>query len=116
MPKAASTELAALTRRNRAAAQSLAACHRLIKASLCAVRIKCGKPACRCAKGFPHTALAFTYKRNGRSMLLHVPKAMARAAREAAEDYAKLKQLVATLSKNNMERFRLKAQKMKHRG
>ena len=62
MPKTASTKLAALAARNRAAAKSLASCRRLIKASLCAMRLKCGKPSCRCAQGVRHEALAFTYK------------------------------------------------------
>jgi len=115
MPKTASAKLAALAARNRAAAKSLASCRRLIKASLCAMRLKCGKPSCRCAQGVRHEALAFTYKLKGRSMLLHVPKAMAREARQAAADYAKLKKLVERLSMNNLERFRLKTRKMKRR-
>lgn len=115
MPKTAPTKLAALAGRNRAAAQSLASCRRLIKASLCAVRLQCGKPSCRCVQGMRHEALAFTYKLKSRSMLLHVPKAMEREARQAAADYAKLKKLVETLSLNNMERFRLKTQEMKRR-
>ena len=76
---------------------------------------ECGKPSCRCAQGLRHEALAFTYKLKGRSMLLHVPKAMAREARQAAADYAKLKKLVERLSMNNLERFRLKTRKMKRR-
>lgn len=115
MTASRSAKMTALTQKSCATAQALASCRRLIKASLGRVRVTCGKPSCRCAKGLRHEAWAFTYKLKGRSMSLHVPKAMEREARQAAADYAKLKKLVETLSLNNRERFRLKTQEMKRR-
>ena len=108
-----SAKTTALTQKSRAAAQALASCQRLIKASLGQVRVTCGRPSCRCAKGFRHAALAFTYKLKGRSMCLHVPKGMEPEARRAAADYAQLKKLVQALSDANMRRFRIASQALK---
>lgn len=104
-----------LTQKSRVAVQALAACQRLIKASLGRVRVTCGKPSCRCAKGmrFRHTALAFTYKHNGRSMSLHVPRSLEPEARRAADDYARLKKLVQALSDENIKTFRREVQTIK---
>ena len=115
MTASRSAKMTALTQKSRATAQALASCRHLIKASLGQVRVTCGKPSCRCAKGLRHAALAFTYKLKGRSMSMHVPKAMASQARQAAADYAKLKQLVEMLSENNMQQFKLKARTIKRR-
>jgi len=97
------------TRKSLAAAEALASCTGLIKASLCQTRIKCGKPSCRCAKSkrFRHVVLTFTYKRNGKSMGLHVPKDMEAEARGAEGDYRKLKELVQRISDSNLKKFRL---------
>jgi len=102
-------------RRAREDAKSLAACERLIKASLNRVRVTCGKPSCRCARNprFRHASLSFTYKLKGRSMCLHVPASMEQAARRAAADYARLKKLVQALSTANMKKFRREVQAMK---
>lgn len=102
-------------RRARKDAKSLAACDRLIKASLNRVRVTCGKPSCRCARNprFRHESLSFTYKLKGHSMCLHVPESMEQAARRAAADYARLKKLVQQLSDANMKKFRRDIQDMK---
>jgi hypothetical protein len=93
----------------------LAACQRLIKASLGRVRLTCGKPACRCAKGqrFHHEALNFTYKLKGQGYCLHVPKGMENEACRAATDYARLKKIVQALSNANLQKFRHKIQTLK---
>ena len=106
---------AGLTRKRQTAVQALAACRHLIKASLNQIRVTCGKPSCRCAKNtrFRHAALTFTYKVDGRSMCLHVPRSMEQEARQAADDYAKLKKLVQALSAANMKKFRREVQVMK---
>jgi hypothetical protein len=99
----------------KSAAEALASCRGLVKASLCKTRVQCGKPTCRCAKNprFRHTTLTFTYKHNGRSMGLHVPKSMEAEARRAATDYQKLKKLVQKISDSNLKKFRRKIAVMK---
>jgi hypothetical protein len=99
------------------AAEALASCRGLIKASLCRTRVTCGKPSCRCAKNprFRHTALTFTYKHKGKSMGLHVPKNMEAEACRAAADYKKLKKLVQRLSNSNLKKFRRKIEITKNK-
>jgi len=102
-----------LAKKAHATAQALASQYRLIKASFGSARRTCGKSSCRCAKGFLHDALAFTYKRHGRSMCLHVPKGMQTEARQAAEAYAQAKKLLQELSDTNLRKFELEVQAMK---
>lgn len=116
MPQSRSATTAALAQKARATAQDLAAQYRLIKASFGSARRTCGKPSCRCVKGFLHEASAFTYKRNGRSMCLHVPKGMQTQARQAAEAYAQAKKLIQRLSDTNLRKFEVEVQAMKGRG
>ena len=101
--------------KQKSAAEALASCRGLIKASLCRTRVTCGKPSCRCAKNprFRHVALTFTYKHKGKSMGLHVPKNMEAEARRAVADYQKLKKLVQKLSDSNLKKFRRKIEVMK---
>lgn len=101
--------------KRKSAAEALASCQGMIKASLCRTRFTCGKPSCRCAKNprFRHVALTFTYKHKGRSMGLHVPKNMEAEARRAAADYQKLKKLVQRISDSNLKKFRRKIEVMK---
>lgn len=97
------------------AVQEMASCGRLIKASLNKVRVTCGKPSCRCAENrrFRHAALTFTYKVDGRSVCLHVPRNMEKEARQAAADYLRLKKLVQKLSNSNLKKFRREIEVMK---
>jgi hypothetical protein len=112
-----STTRIAKSKQRSAAAEALASCQGLIKASLCRTRVTCGKPSCRCAKNprFRHAALTFTYKHKGRSMGLHVPKNMEAEARGAAADYKKLKKLVQRLSNSNLKKFRRKIEITKNK-
>jgi len=116
MSKSRSATTAALTKKARVTAQALASQYRLIKASFGSARRTCGKPSCRCAKGFLHEALAFTYKRNGRSMCLHVPKGMKTEAQQAAEAYAQAKTLLQVLSDTNLHKFEIEVHAMKAKG
>ncbi len=116
MPRSRSVTTAALAKKARATAKALASQYRLIKASFGSARRTCGKPSCRCAKGFLHEALAFTYKRHGRSMCLHVPKGMQTQARQAAEAYAQAKKLLQELSDTNLQKFEIEGQAIKANG
>jgi hypothetical protein len=89
--------------------RQVAACSRLIKGSLVVNRRRCGKPECHCARGRLHQSLAFTFKQNGKSVLLHIPQHLAAAARQARQDYQKLKTLVEQLSKVNLKLLKHKA-------
>ncbi len=48
-----------------------------------AQRVRCGKPACKCARGEHHTALYYFTRRDGKLIKLYVRKA-------EAEDFSKM--------------------------
>jgi len=102
-------KLAELRCRGRAVSRQFATCGRMIKGSLVVNRRRCGKPECHCAKGRLHQSLAFTYKQNGKSVLIHIPHHLAAEARQARQDYQKLKTLVEQLSKVNLKLLKHKA-------
>jgi len=102
-------------RKRRSLSQRLATCGGLIKGSLVINRRRCGKPGCRCAGGEPHESLAFTYKQAGKSVLLHIPEPFEPEARQAQNDYRKLKALVEQLSALNVEWLKDKAHRSARR-
>lgn len=116
MPRSHSAATTALAQKAHATAKALASQYHLIKASFGSARRTCGKPSCRCAKGLLHEALAFTYKRNGHSMCLHVPKGMQTEARQAAEAYALAKKLLQELSDTNLHKFEMEVHARKAQG
>lgn len=110
-----SNALARFRRRRHTASQRLAMRGRMIKASLVVNRRRCGKPGCRCAQGALHESLAFTYKQDGKSVLVHIPHHLETEARQAQNDYRKLKTLVEELSMINIKLLKHKAQRSKSR-
>jgi hypothetical protein len=86
--------------------RQLAECEHLIKGSLTVNRRRCGTPTCRCSRGELHESLAITYKREGRSVLVHVPDHLRQQAQQAVEDYHRIKDLTDEISQMNVEQFK----------
>jgi len=107
--------IACLHRKRRTLSQRLGACKELVKGSLIVNRRRCGKPRCRCQEGQLHESYAFTFKKSGRSVLIHVPKWLEAEARQAQRDYRKLRALVDELSAVNVALLRNKARRSKTR-
>ena len=102
-------------RQRRAASRRLSTHGQMIKASLVVNRRRCGKPGCRCTQRELHESLAFTYKQDGKSVLVHIPQHLEAEARQAQHDYRKLKTLIAELSAINIKLLKHKAQRSKSR-
>lgn len=66
-------------------------------------RMTCGKPNCRCRKGFPHTYLCVTYKEGGKTKTIYVNKAMEGEALMLARNYKQHKLLLRELTRLNLE-------------
>ena len=109
------TKISGLRGKRRSVSQRLPTCARLIKGSLVVNRRRCGKPGCRCLEGELHESLAFTYKQDGKSVLVHIPEHLESQARQAHKDYRKLKTLVEKLSRVNIQMLKHKAQRGKPR-
>jgi hypothetical protein len=95
--------------------RQLAECEHLIKGSLTVNRRRCGTSTCRCSRGELHESLAITYKREGRSVLVHVPDHLKQAAQQAVKDYHRLKDLIDEISQINVDRFKEQAREARAR-
>lgn len=75
----------------------------MMQGSLVYRRMTCGKPNCRCRKGFPHTFLCVTYKEKGKTKTVYVNKAMEGEALMLARNYKHHKLLLKDLTRVNLE-------------
>jgi len=66
-------------------------------------QMTCGKPNCRCRKGFPHTYLCVTYKDQGKTKTIYVNKSREAEALLLARNYKQHKLLLRELSRVNLE-------------
>jgi len=115
MTTTGNSRLSRIRRKRRTLSQGLSTCGRLIKGSLIVNRRRCGRQRCRCCDGELHESLAFTYKRAGKSVLVHIPEHLQAEAKQAQNDYRKVKRLVEQLSEVNIELLKHKAQRGKSR-
>lgn len=67
-------------------------------ASLAEVRRVCGKPSCRCRRGFKHRAAQITFRDRGKVRALYVPVDFTDEVRSWIEEYRRLKQLLREIS------------------
>jgi hypothetical protein len=68
------------------------------RGSLARVRLKCGKPNCRCARGEGHDALYASYRFEGKTRVAHVPRAKGAEAARCAANWRRLKGLLEHLA------------------
>jgi len=86
--------------------REVAKCKRLIKGSIVVNRRRCGTATCSCSQGHLHESLAITYKREGKSVLVHVPDQLRQQALKAIQDYHRFKTLTDEISQINVEEFK----------
>ncbi len=48
----------------------------MLQGSVILQRMKCGKPNCRCKRGYPHTYLCVTYNEKGKTKTVYVNKSL----------------------------------------
>lgn len=75
----------------------------MIQGSVIYRRMKCGKPNCRCTKGYPHVFLVVTYKEKGKTKTVYVNKSLHAEALFLARNYKKHKALLKELTRVNLE-------------
>ena len=75
----------------------------VVAASLCERRVRCGNPACKCARGEKHSAWCLTFKHKGRTRTVHVPRAMLQEVEQWAQEYRRAKQLLRQISYQSMQ-------------
>ena len=92
--------------RRAAALKALADVGPFVAGSLCRVQRRCGNPRCRCARGEPHAAYVLSFKVDGRTKTVHVPKAMVKEVQAWVAEHRRVKRLMATVSRNSLALIR----------
>jgi hypothetical protein len=77
----------------------------LLCASLVAMARTCGKIGCRCRRGDKHLSLALATRKDGRRVMIHVPRALEAQVRSWVGNYREGKALMGRISDGLLERF-----------
>ena len=73
------------------------------------VERKCGKPACACHRGGPkHPAMFVTWKEEGKTATLYVPRRLEGEVREWAANHRTLKDLIRRITELRKDIIRLR--------
>lgn len=69
-----------------------------VQGSLCKVKVKCGNPECRCARGETHEAYVLSKKVRGKTVTTHVPRDLVEEVKTWAERHKNVKRLIKEIS------------------
>jgi len=78
----------------------------LVAASLCHRAVRCGNPQCRCASGAKHSSWCLTFKQQGKTRTVHVPRDLVEEVRQWVKEYQRTKQIVAQISYQSLQIIR----------
>lgn len=87
-----------LRKRLDAALQNLGGGKPMIEGSLAAIRVTCGNPNCRCAKGEKHTSHILTSKVNKKTKSVYVPTDMVEEVTAWVEEHRRVKKKLKEIS------------------
>jgi len=90
--------IATLESRRGALLKRLAEVGPLVQGSYCTVKVKCGKPGCRCSRGEPHQACVLTRKVRGKTVTTHIPRDLRSEVEAWARQYRQIMKLVKDIS------------------
>jgi hypothetical protein len=84
-------------------------------ATLAEVERVCGKPSCRCQRGFKHRICQLTYRDQGKTHAMYVPVDLREEVRSWIEEHHKLQRLLREISELSRMLVRSHAQERKRR-
>jgi hypothetical protein len=87
----------------------------ILIASLAEVERVCGKPTCRCQRGFKHCVTQLTYRHEGKNHAMYVPVDFTAEVRSWIEEHHKLQRLLKEISELSLMLVRSHAQERKRR-
>ena len=87
----------------------------LLAASLVEVARVCGKPGCRCTRGYKHHLHQVTYKVRGKTHSVYVPVDFMEEVRSWIEEHRRLKRLLQEISQLALALVRGHVQERKRR-
>ena len=92
-------------KRKKALAKQLHEHPDFLVGSVVEYRLKCGKN-CRCNDGTGHPKFYLSFKKDGKTRNLYLPKVAVAQAQEMTRSYARLKQLLKAISEANYHLLR----------
>jgi len=96
-----------LSSREKALLKRLRQMGPILKGSLVEMEMTCGTPSCRCHKGGPkHKGYYFSYRTEGKSHTVYVPKGRVAEAKQAHRNWMKLKEIIEELTDLGAKRLR----------
>ena len=87
----------------------------ILIASLAEVERVCGKPSCRCQRGFKHRVTQLTFRHQGKNHAMYVPVDFTEEVRSWIEEHHKLQRLLKEISALSLMLVRSHAQERKRR-
>ncbi len=90
-----------LKTRRDAKLRELAAAGPVLQGSLAEIRVTCGKPNCRCARGEKHRSHILKRQLRGKTQSLYVPMDMVEEARGWVSEYRRVQRLLSEISELN---------------
>jgi len=99
-----------LLKHRRKAAQE-AEIEDVIRGSLVMMERVCGKPNCRCLKGYKHKSLYLSQYYKGSPRMIYIPRRAETAVRRMIRNYQKLKAILHKISDANIRLFTLPKEK-----
>src|SRR5262245_65697001 len=96
--------------------KKLAAATPILAASLSSYTHRCGRPACRCHHGGPlHTGQHLTFKENGKTRSVYVPKPLLPEVRTWLAEHQRLKHLLREIHQLSVALLRARARLLKRK-
>lgn len=100
-----------LSSREKALLKRLRQMGPILKGSLVEMEMSCGTPSCRCHKGGPkHKGYYFSYRAKGKSHTVYIPKGMVTQAKQAHQNWMKLKKIIEELTDLGARRLKSQSQ------
>jgi hypothetical protein len=90
-----------LRTRRAARLRELADVGPVLQGSFAQIRVTCGNPNCRCARGEKHTSHILKRQVRGRTQSLYVPVDMVEEVRQWVNEYRRVQRLLAQISDLN---------------
>ena len=76
----------------------------LIRGSFGTRARQCGKPSCRCLKGYKHRALYVSQSQKGKPRLVYIPQRSEKEVHRLIKNYRRMKVVMEKISQINLER------------
>jgi hypothetical protein len=93
--------IAVLETRRGARLRELAGVGPVLEGSLAEIRVTCGNPNCRCARGEKHRSHILKRQVRGKTQSLYVPVDLVKEAQEWVQEYRRVRSLLREISELN---------------